>query len=114
MSFRLWTIFYVFALVGAAMATFGAWGIVPAALVLCFWAAVFYYPKWPLTPVEYLVVLLIIGFLIALLLPAVQSARESSRIGTRKNNLKQLAIALSFHAEKTAALPPPYLADQTA
>ena len=39
MSFRLWTIFYVFALLAAAMATFGPWGIIAALVVLAFWAA---------------------------------------------------------------------------
>jgi hypothetical protein len=38
LSFRLWTIFYVFALLAAAMATLGARGIFVAVTVLGFWA----------------------------------------------------------------------------
>jgi prepilin-type N-terminal cleavage/methylation domain-containing protein len=49
------------------------------------------------TLVELLVAAAILGVLMALLLPAVQSSRESARAASCKNHLRQLAIALANH-----------------
>ena len=59
------------------------------------------------TLVELLVVIAIIGTLVALMLPAVQAARESSRLTTCKNNLRQIALAAINYADAhDGELPP--------
>ncbi|TWU20347.1 DUF1559 domain-containing protein [Bythopirellula polymerisocia] len=57
------------------------------------------------TLVELLVVIAIIGVLVALLLPAVQAAREAARRTQCKNSLRQIAIALQNHHDTTKRFP---------
>ncbi len=114
MSFRIWTIFYVMAVVAASLAVFGEAGLFVAMFVLGFWGFI-YWPELPMPPAQRLLWCLVVFgaflLLVALLTPARSAAREAGPRTSCWANTKMLALALQAYQEDNGGYPPAYLTD---
>lgn len=109
--FQLVHIFYTMALLAAAMATFGAAGIPLAVPILGFWAFIYFSRSRPRALANGCLAVLVCLCLIALGLPAVESAREAARRAQCTNNLKNIALALQNYHDDHGVFPPAFIPD---
>ena len=108
MKFRLAPVFYLFALLAAAMAVFGPLlGVLLATLAACA-PSVFRFARdnWPL--LDALVVFGIVTLFVLLLAPAVHVGRSPSTVGQSMNNIKQWVLAMHHYHDDHGVLPPAY------
>lgn len=63
-------------------------------------------PRRGFTLLELLAAIAVIGLLVALLLPAIQQAREAARRGQCKSNLRQIALGLHNYHHRSGSFPP--------
>lgn len=108
------TIVYVVALTASAVAAFGAAGLFPAIFVIACWGFVYRrhadLGRLPRLS-QALIILLLLIVTLAILLPSVQSARESSRRGVCEHNLLQIWYGLDHYRRKHGDFPAASTAD---
>jgi prepilin-type processing-associated H-X9-DG protein len=111
MSFRLWIIFYVFALAAAAMATFGPGGLFAASMVSVIWIGAFSSSKPYVRLIQLLIAGAFLTVLITLLLPIVQASRGPTLENICRHQLKQIVFALHAYENANGRFPPASVPD---
>jgi prepilin-type processing-associated H-X9-DG protein len=111
-QFTLRTLLLLFVVLGSSLAVFGAWGIVVFAAVVGL--AVYLHEVESLPSLMQLILVLVcLMGLLSLLMPGIETARESSRRVTCANNLKQIEVALQVYHDANGCFPPAYTTDKT-
>ncbi len=110
MTFRLVTLLYLFALLAAALAVFGTWGVLVALFVLGSSEAWHNARTSQLAAIS-LWMLIVVMPAALLLYPAVVEVRTPSRSAWSKNNAKYLLLAMLNYEATNGHLPPRYVAD---
>jgi hypothetical protein len=110
MQFRLQTLFLLFVVLWSSLAVFGGGGGI-VAFILTIAAALILNSRTRLF-FELLVLLLFVLLLLGLLLPAVQTARESAGRGACHYNLRQITLAILNYEAQHHRYPPAYVSDK--
>ena len=115
-QFRLQTLLILFVFVWSSLAAFGLWGILVAGGLLVLLICIRFHRDGEPKPlgclINLIVALTLFGLLLSLLMPAVQSARESSRRASCASNMKQIVLALLAYEADHGQFPPAYIADE--
>jgi hypothetical protein len=111
--FRLICVAYAIAFLGSALATFGPAAIPLALAVIAFWGCVFTRRYRQRGVIEkWLAALIVLWFLLALMAPAVRTARQGGRSAGCASQLKLIAIALLNYHDTYGAFPPAHIPDR--
>jgi hypothetical protein len=111
MSYQLKLIFYMIALVAAALVTFGPWGAIVAILILAFWAWAGRDKNRRFIPLYLMLLLAAIVVVFSLVNSAGRSRSEAQSRLLRLNQLQQVSRALLAYENANGRLPPAYVAD---
>jgi hypothetical protein len=104
---------YAIALFTSAVTTFGWYGVIPGIAIPVVWGCVFVAESRPNAMVR-VVILGAVGLIIvALVIPAMQQARNASPRPPCKNNLKQIGLALHNYLDVYGSFPPAYTTDDS-
>jgi hypothetical protein len=112
MRFRIWSLLYVFALLAAALATFGALGILATLVVMGFWTIVHWPDDIQKGAAYGAVATLLFLCSCGLLLPAVASARGAAQQVNCRGQMMQVALALLNYHDVYKSFPPAFVADK--
>jgi prepilin-type processing-associated H-X9-DG protein len=106
MQYRLSTIFLVFFVVAASLAMFGTWGLFIAAIALIIAVLFHLTARRKLTIVGLLGSISLLGFIVGLILPAIQPARESGGLYFCFHNMEEIGAALHGYHDAHKHFPP--------
>jgi hypothetical protein len=111
-QFSLRTLLLLCVVLGSSLAVFGGWGIVVFALAVVVALDIRLAESLSSPSFITFVAFCLIGFLVVLLMPFVNVAREANRRLGCENNLRQIALALQSYHQANGCFPPAHIVDK--